>query len=151
MFRGSNYTWLKVDYGWLAPDSYGVTEVKIEDESKRWVIVGTNTLADLHLVPRDLTYTALCSHVGRVVTVGPYRLRLVQEYTAQWAYLAVRETRLAWATVLLWRLTQFWQRFEARLIMTLAVWGLARWHRESVPSWDDVHLVRRVKDWVKAR
>jgi hypothetical protein len=82
------------------------------------------------------------TNVGDVVTVGPFRFRLV-EY-APWigGYYCVLDgsagtLRYWWHRHLRWP-----GEVYRRAILTLHVWGLAGWNETSIPTWRDVHALR---------
>lgn len=81
--------------------------------------------------------------IGDIVTLGPYRLRVIApyDYVSMAAY-AMRDGWKARAYGLWYRAAGPLRRTYQRLIVTAAVWGLARFQLHVEPSWCDLHIVR---------
>lgn len=78
---------------------------------------------------------------GEVVTAGPYRVRIVEVDFSYMAYRVVEERVFAFLVPPLYRIRWHLGRALARVIMTAAVWGLASWERNAIPSWRNVHAL----------
>jgi hypothetical protein len=123
-------------YEWATVPTYGRTEVG--DVFR----IGMPFLQDFCGVRGD-------PMPGQVVTLGPYRLRLITG--EDWNYMAVYAMHDGWkarAYALWYRAAKPLRRTYHRLILTAAVWGLARFQQYVEPSWRDLHIVRR---WRKGR
>jgi hypothetical protein len=79
---------------------------------------------------------------GKVVSIGPWRLRLIERRVEHRGWVVMQDGWRSW-------LRCRWQpqvyRFEwvyRRLIVTMALWNLARWNGEgAVPTWRDIYLL----------
>lgn len=85
---------------------------------------------------------------GEIVRIGPYVLRVI-ELNHYWTeHLVCRAG--GWRGVLtyaLFRGTRTLDRIYRRVVITMAVWGLARYRQQGhAPSWRDVHLLRRIAE-----
>lgn len=81
------------------------------------------------------------THDRRMILLGPYVLRRTayQYWGRDWYWVRVTDGELYW---LYWRLMHWLAFVGGRIVLTLAVWNLAKWPVEgSCPTWRDV--VRR--------
>lgn len=85
---------------------------------------------------------------GNILTVGPYRLRIIGRDSYCQMLYAVRDNRRAVIKVKQVLLSSLLNRFYRRLIITLSVWGLADYHAATYPVWRDVHVLRWCADRV---
>jgi hypothetical protein len=79
----------------------------------------------------------------RDLVFGPYRLKFVEYYRAEDIGLYVRADKLGALRVTLYRLTRLLDLIYRRCIITLAVWGLAKYSQVSIPSWRDIYIFKR--------
>jgi len=70
----------------------------------------------------------------------PWKLiKLEDDLSLRNAYYIRADSGLdGWIIENSYRLRRFEQWFRVRFIVTLAVWGLARWHESTEPSWKDI-------------
>lgn len=76
--------------------------------------------------------------VGEVVTVGPYRIRLVSRRYEWGDYLAVRDGARARIYQRLYPLARLLRVIKTRIIWTAAVWGCAATEPYTIPRWRDL-------------
>lgn len=88
----------------------------------------------------------------RYVTIGPYRIRVVSHEVP---YGIIRGVRVGWplwwAVPIIFGSTRLLRLVYHRAIITLAVWNLAQVDRNVIPSWRNVRVVRRIKEWASSR
>lgn len=87
---------------------------------------------------RDLAGIQSPLQPGETFTLGPFSLRVLDYDFMRDCHFA---TRIGWRSIArLWllRALKGWRWLEPRLILTLAVWGWARYRPEMVSSWHDV-------------
>ncbi len=80
-----------------------------------------------------------------VIRIGPYRLQVLERLYMYDAYLCVRKDwPFWWLIALRHRLDRRAEITYRRLIVTLAVWGLADWPYGGamLPSWRDIYAVK---------
>ena len=88
---------------------------------------------------------------GKVLTVGPYRLRILANRPEWGGHLVMRDGHKAKIIEWLYRITR-WQRWlSIRLILTLYVWGLAQWHEGMAVHWGQVNAVAAIQGWLRQR
>lgn len=85
--------------------------------------------------------------IGGYLFIGPWLVEVVG-IDAPYVYVT-RCTAWAWWYAYRWRLAEWYRWTKVRLIATCAVWGLGRYEWSSTASWDDIHLVRRIRQWWK--
>lgn len=102
-------------------------------------------------IAHSLFYDSDIQLDGDCMVVGPYRLRIIdQEGNLRQYYRCVRLDYPFWWLVLAWhRYGRLLDIAYRRLIITLAVWGLARYSQATIPSWEDVHVLRKISEWLK--
>lgn len=88
---------------------------------------------------RYLTTTA--KHNRSTFWIGPYRLRVIEDSPCLADVFVMRDGWHARGVQAAYRVTRYAQRFYAKCIFTLAVWGLADFHPGWPPSWRDVHCL----------
>jgi hypothetical protein len=77
------------------------------------------------------------------IQIGPYKLLFVED-KPQWdSRLYVRKDKLGALRVFFYRSTRWLDLVYRRLIITLAVWGMADYHRSTVPGWRDIKALKR--------
>ncbi len=86
--------------------------------------------------------------VGGKITplqIGPYKLIAVTGDIdmARGAWLYVRADRFGALRAWLYRATRWIDLVYRRCIITLAVWGLADYSQYTVPTWRDIHALKR--------
>ena len=83
---------------------------------------------------------------GQVITVGPWRLRVIDRWPQIRGWYCIYETRWGW----LWQAAYWGIRWGElvyrRMVLTLAVWGLADYRANYPPSWRDVGALRWLAD-----
>lgn len=111
---------------------------KIEAENHKWV--GKSPYVHISL---DLVRYGEISKIDgdKEIQVGPYRLLLVDKYIGDY-HLYVRKDRFGALRVALYKSTRLLDLIYRRLIITLAVWGLAEYHEMTVPTWRDIKLTK---------
>ena len=94
--------------------------------------------------PLFLIYDLRSHILGEVFEIGPFQFRVLefQDYGHLCELKGNFPSRLMAYRVVLAR---HWQTFCSRIIMTLAVWGLAEFRPTCVPSWSDVYIIRKIK------
>ncbi len=84
---------------------------------------------------------------GNVILVGPYRLRVIgRDYNALYA---VRDGWQAAIKVRQMKIVCLLNKIYRRLIITCSVWGLADYNEAVIPTWRDVHALKRITKWIK--
>lgn len=81
---------------------------------------------------------------GNLLTIGPYRLRIIEGDPCRATYLCMRD---GWKAHLWWgayRASHILETIYRRLIITAAVWGLGRYVDNAFPTWRDVYML----DWL---
>lgn len=81
---------------------------------------------------------------GRVESIGPYRVRLIEPRYEYRGWLVIRETPFAWLYAWLYRMQRPVSLAYYRLIITASVWGLAKCQQGAIPHWTDIHVLRRL-------
>jgi hypothetical protein len=87
---------------------------------------------------------AVTKQRGDILVIGPYRLRIIGEGYMSPAVYAMRD---GWNAVARIRVIWLWHLLDKiyrRAVMTCAVWGLAERPAGVVPTWRDVHALRRL-------
>jgi hypothetical protein len=85
---------------------------------------------------------------GEPIDFGPYKLRMVED--SPWENIAtfVRQDWPFWWLLIAWhRVNRLAEIAYRRFIITLAVWGFAERRWEKMPVLDNIHLVKRFKNW----
>lgn len=81
---------------------------------------------------------------GDRLQVGPFRM-LVVEYLPYYDCVYCAWDDWAGRARLALHIAAWWVRvIKARIILTLYVWGAARYREATTPSWRDVHIIRRL-------
>lgn len=85
-----------------------------------------------------------------LLTVGPYKLVILEEFPFMMGYQAVLLDN-RWHHFIIWshHASRFLQSVKSRFIITMAVWGLAEITEATIPEWDDINFIRRIKRKVK--
>lgn len=91
---------------------------------------------------RDAGYGRL--RAGRAIPVGSQMFYLIESVFEASGFVGVRIDGPLWWLWVFWYLCT---TLERRITLTCTVWGLARHDLMTKPTWDDIHLVR----WVKQR
>lgn len=77
------------------------------------------------------------------IQVGPYKLRVIEFFGYEGRLLCTSENNPYFRLIVLWhKLSRVLRRINARLIITCAVWGLAEYRPECVPSWGQIYFIR---------
>lgn len=85
------------------------------------------------------------NYKGGVLALGPYRLRRV-ETEDMFSCTFVREDYPLWRlVVMLYKATRIFDLAYRRFILTLAVWRLASFSAQTVPSLSDIYAVQWIK------
>ncbi len=75
--------------------------------------------------------------------IGPYRLVKLERYVDRDEWLCIRsDWQYAWR-VPIYRSTRWLDWAYRRLIVVLAVFELADYHQYAIPSWRDIHALKR--------
>ena len=83
---------------------------------------------------------------GDNIHIGPYRMRIVSEHDNGFKYECVRTDYPFWRLVVYsHHASKFLRIINARIIVTCAVWRLADFNPECVPSWNVLHFVKWLK------
>ena len=119
--------------------SYGVHEiVAVQLEGPPIVRIGEHTI-------RELLPAWAKSSDDMFVQLGPYVLRRTEEFSYPmnaYYWVVVGQGEMYWHY---WRVMRFLDQVWRRILMTLAVWGLANWPPDyRPPTWRDV-----VERWKK--
>lgn len=87
--------------------------------------------------------------IGSVVNIGPFRLIVLDYDQPRRAYTFCRTGFKGTVKYSVYRLTKHFDFIYRRLVITAAVWGLAKYEDYSVPTWRDVYflawLAKRIK------
>lgn len=99
--------------------------------------VGLRTLRGI--IDRDEMET------GKRFNLGPYPVKIIDSDTMGRVVIA-RTDKHPWLYALRYRLTTVSDNLTARIVLTLAIWGLAQWPGDETPTWRHVAKVWR-KRW----
>ena len=116
---------------------------------------GGDVIAISYDLPQD-AYDGILStrdpQPGATFWLGPFLLRcLAYDFSCN-RIIACRERPVkAQIYALLYRATRTLDWLYRRMVLTLAVWGMARYSPATVPSWRDVKGTRRLAAWADAR
>jgi hypothetical protein len=112
---------------------------KIEQETYKWV--GKSPYVRIsRMLLREITN----DYCPKALQLGPYRLLMVDAEPWLDFVLYVRSDKFGALRVALYRSTRLLDLIYRRLIITLAVWGLAEFTPAAIPSWRDIKLIRRL-------
>jgi len=85
-----------------------------------------------------------------IVHIGPYKLRKVGDFMQFMQCEFVRMDYPFWRVVVFkHHAGRLFRIINSRIIITLAVWNLARFEPHMIPDWGDVHAVRFVRNLFK--
>lgn len=88
----------------------------------------------------------------RYVTIGPYRIRVIDHEAPYGVIKGVRvDWPLWWVVPIAFGSTRLLRLAYHRTIITLAVWNLAQVDLGVMPSWCDIRVVRRIREWALSR
>lgn len=107
-------------------------------ESVEYLWPGNASAAYLFLRPGD-SYEP-----GTILSVGLLRLRVIDYDLRTYSVLVMRDNWLAFAYQYRHALFVGIERFYHRLLFTAAVWGLASWSQDTIPTWCNLHLAQRL-------
>jgi hypothetical protein len=86
-----------------------------------------------------------------VLKIGPYRLKFLEERGWEALGIFVRMRGLLWPLIFIkYKLIRPLDLVYRRLIITLAVWGLAELREAVLPGWQDIYAVRKIRAMGKA-
>jgi hypothetical protein len=150
-------------YGLYGDDKHGrIVAQKLKDfrggvEQFRYEWVGAPVLE----ISQNFLWDALPSEVevfqsknsgyilqpGVKIRIGPFMVKVTDSDLMM--VTAVRMGGFLWWFPYLWhRATPLVDKFYRRSIITLAVWGLARYSPQTIPYWRDVHILRQIAEVV---
>lgn len=83
--------------------------------------------------------------IGEVFNYGPYRVRVVDipEFAPLGSCMVMRDGWKSRTRVVVYKIVHHWDWVYYRLIMTLAIWGLAERDPGEKISWRNIKLVKR--------
>ena len=119
--------WIEVSHKWIDATPKGY----FEDE---YVWQGESDVAECTELKEEMA-------LGQVITLGELRLRVIGRRFPYW--LVVRDGWKAQVYQYLWPAKKWVQWVYCRLIITLAVWGLATYHPGRISSWKDIKWPKR--------
>jgi len=80
-----------------------------------------------------------------IIVLGPFRLRIIKH---EWPFCIVaRDGFKARLLYRMYRCVRYTEVVYRRLILTAAVWGLARYDRDCIPTWRNVYALDRIARW----
>jgi len=93
---------------------------------------------------------------GNFINVGPFHLRVIEDNIDEpyddpifGQAVCIREGPHAWTLAFYIKWLNFWAGFWHRIVVTLAVWGLADYHDATIPHLGDIHLVQWLRRFAK--
>jgi len=86
---------------------------------------------------------------GETFWLGPFKLRVLDSDFCSLEVWVRRDGWLSWGLAKLYIVGRHLERVYRKLVITAAVWGLARYDGYTVPTWRDVYLLERVAKWVR--
>lgn len=99
---------------------------------------------DRHALRRSVNIPADNIRVGGRLMVGQYAARVIGDNLG--IVILAREDGYPWLYAIRYRLAIWAEDITARVVLTLAVWGLAQWPRGGeIPSWWHVKAFWRKK------
>ena len=110
---------------------------KREAVNYRWVGKSPYLRIDGRLL-QDMGYTENAPRVQ----FGPYKLMFVEYEYFSGVSVYVRSDKLGALRVVLYKSTRLLDLAYRRLIITLAVWGLAEFSPAKIPSWQDIKFLK---------
>jgi hypothetical protein len=81
---------------------------------------------------------------GALIVRGPYRLRMIERDFLRRYLVCVPDNAFGKLNALRLRVGRWLEGVGYRLILTAEVWDMASVDRGSIPSWRDVHVLRRL-------
>lgn len=84
---------------------------------------------------------------GDQLTIGPYRVRVVETDFMMRSVVVVRDGPLWRAWLAASRVGRLADLAYRRLIITAAVWGAADYDQGRMPSWRDLYAVQALRRW----
>lgn len=83
-------------------------------------------------------------NTGDVFSLGPHRLRVVEQRPWKRMVVVVRQRNLGtWLLYIGHRWSRVFDLFYRRFVLCLAIYELASYDPALIPSWRDVHVFRR--------
>lgn len=76
--------------------------------------------------------------------IPPFELLKVEYFAARREWLCVRVDKFGALRVFIYRATRWLDWFYRRSIIVLAVYGAADFHDGYIPSWRDIHILKRL-------
>jgi len=90
--------------------------------------------------------------IGDKFELGPYKFRVIEHQIMSDAVIAIQEKWPLWWLAIAWhRSNKLLDIFYRRMIVTLAVWGLADYHEASVPHIGDIYIVQRIRKFFNGK
>lgn len=83
---------------------------------------------------------------GDIINIGPFQLKVVDQELWGNSYIVTRNGWKAQLRYILYHATKILDKVYRRLIVTAAVWGLADYHDALVPTWRDIHLLKKLSE-----
>lgn len=112
----------------------------VESETFEWV-GGPKAKVDLSVIGEVMGSYNFGE--GDSFEIGPYRLRIIEfRYESRMADCVRMDYPFWWWFVFSHHAFRWLRIAKARLIITLAVWGLADYHPATIPSFSYIHAVR---------
>lgn len=88
---------------------------------------------------------------GDVLQLGNLRVRVITYDYCSNQYTIMQDGWRAWFSAFLWNpLTETIDLIYRRSIITLAVWGLAKFNRGAQPAWQDIYALAWIRDHIVA-
>jgi hypothetical protein len=78
----------------------------------------------------------------KIISIGGYRLMMIERDYCTNSFLFVKKDWLAYPRLVLYKSTRFLDLAYRRIIITLCVWNLAKYHEGRIPSWRDIKIPR---------
>ena len=90
--------------------------------------------------------------IPKQITIGTYKLRVMElDYSQNVAHCVAMKTPLSYVPVILYKAGILIDVIYRKLILTMGIWGLADCYSHTVPSYRDIKLVRKLKEWKDKR
>jgi len=85
------------------------------------------------------------SPIDNIVHIGPYKLKLIDNDRIFGPFIYIRMDYPFWWLAVAWhKASRLLDITYEKLIITLAVWGLAEYNQAVLPTWRDIYLVQKL-------
>jgi len=99
---------------------------------------------------REASHEVKLDEQTKEIRIGPFRLKVIELDIPRCEYVCVRKDYPFWQFIFAWhRSNRLIDLVYRRSILTLAVWRLASYNPAVIPHWRDIHVLRKIAEWLK--